>query len=242
MTPAYPELVAAVRREGSGLLAAAALGADAEIPSCPGWTVGDLVVHVGRIYRRVATLISTRATSRLDHEPELPEGEPIEVVGELLDDLVDQFGEADPDTPVWNWSEGPDVAAFWARRMAHESAVHRFDAQRAHGVAEPVDGELAADGVDELLDVLVPRVLSRDGTSLPDGGLCLVAEQDGGEWRLRLGPDGAERLDVAPAGATTVTGTTSALLLALYGRVPWDSLQVSGDADLVRGFTDAIRF
>lgn len=172
----------------------------------------------------------------------MPEGDPAVLVEELLDDLVDHLSEVDPDTPVWNWSPEADVASFWARRMAHESAVHRFDAQRAHGVAQPIDGELATDGIDELLDVLVPRVLSRDGTSLPTGGLVLVADQDSTEWPLRLHPDRIERLDVAPSDATTVTGTTSALLLVLYGRVPLDRVQVNGDQDLLKAFTAAVRF
>jgi len=242
VTPAYPELVAAVRREGSGILAAAALGTDAEVPTAPGWTVSDLLLHVGRIYRRIAGLLATRATTAPDPDPPMPDGDPGALVEELLDDLVHQLTEVDADTPVWNWSPQPDVASFWARRMAHESAVHRFDAQRAHGVAQPIDGELATDGIDELLDVLVPEVLRRDHTTLPEGELVLVADQDSTEWRLQLHQDHIERVGVAAADTTTVTGTTSALLLGLYGRVPWDRVQVSGDHDLLDGFTAAVRF
>jgi uncharacterized protein (TIGR03083 family) len=242
MTPAYSELIAAVRREGSGLLAAAALGTDAEVPTCPGWTVEDLLHHVAQVYCNAITLVVTRATSRPEQRPPVPDGEPLAVLTELLDDLVEQLGGVPPDTPVWNWSPNAEhVAAFWARRMAHESAVHRFDAQRAHGVAEPIGGELAADGIDELIDLMVPRVVERDGATLPDGALVLVGGSDG-EWRLRLSEKGIERLDVAPAGATVVTGTASALLLALCGRIAWDSLQVEGDPDLLRAFTGAINF
>lgn len=242
MTPAYSELVAAVRREGSALLAAAALGREEKVDACPGWTVDDLLEHVGRVYARAALLVSSRATSGDVERPELPAGDRIEVVRELLDDVVEQLGEVSADAPVWNWAEGqPDVAAFWARRMAHESAVHRFDAQRAHGVAEPIDGELAADGIDELIDVIIPRVLARDQVELQEATLVLDGIDDG-QWRLRMHPSGVERLDVAAEDATVVSGTTSALLLALYGRVGWQSLQVEGDEGVLEGFTESIAF
>lgn len=242
MTPAYSELVAAVRREGSALLAAAALGLDEEVPACPGWTVADLLRHIGRVYARVATILGTRATAPVDEPPELPQADPLAMVEELLDELVDQLAEVTADTPVWNWSRNaPHLAAFWARRMAHESAVHRFDAQRAHGVAEPVDAELAADGIDELIDVVLPRVLDRDDTELPEAVVVLDAGADGC-WPLRLHARGAERLDVTPADATLVAGTASALLLALYGRVPWESLDVTGDPTVLQAWLAAVSF
>ena len=51
--------------------------------------------------------------------------------------------------------------------MTHESAVHRYDAQRAHGLAQPIDADLACDGMDELVDLLLPRIVRRDSPELP---------------------------------------------------------------------------
>ncbi len=244
MTPPYSELVAAVRREGASLLAAGSLGVDVDVPTCPGWEVADLLTHVGRIYRRVATLVSTRATAAPESRPPLPEGDLVEVVTELLDDLVEQLAAVEPDTPVWNWSNEPDLAAFWARRMAHESAVHRYDAQRAHGVAEPIDADLAADGLDEMIDVIAPLILGRVEAKLPTGALVLRTTDDGEsvDRPLALSAAGVARADVAPAAATVVTATSSTLLLALIGRIAWSSLDVDGDESLLAGWSETLQF
>jgi len=237
----YSEYVAAVRREGASLRAAAAQGLDVDVRSCPGWTVSDLVSHVAVIYRRVALILSTRATTSPPRDSSLPEGDLLEVFGEFLDDVVGQLAEAAPDTPVWNWSEDEQVAAFWARRMAHESSIHRFDAQQAHGMPEPIVSDLAADGLDEMIDIIIPRVVSRDDVSLGDGELTLRSSEDR-EWRLRLCADGVERIDVTSSDAPVVSGTTSLLLLAVTGRVPWDATEISGDRQVLEHWTTALRF
>src|SRR4051812_19222186 len=157
-TPSYSELVAAVRREGEGIHSAASLGVDADVPTCAQWDIAALVRHVTKVYVNTAHLLTTRATERPESRPTIPDGEPLDVFGHALDDLVAALSESEPETPVWNWSDEPDLAAFWARRMAHESSVHRYDAQAAHGVVQPIDAELAADGIDEFIDVIAPLV------------------------------------------------------------------------------------
>ncbi|HTW21256.1 MAG TPA: maleylpyruvate isomerase family mycothiol-dependent enzyme [Mycobacteriales bacterium] len=239
--PSYTELVAAVRREGEGLVAAAGMGLDAAVPACEGWAVRDLVGHVAGIYNRIANLVSSRATESPERIP-LPDGEPVAVLNVLLDDLVAELADCDPDTPMWNWSEGsPKVARFWARRMAHESAVHRFDAQSAHGVLQPVDADLAGDGIDELIDVIANRVYARDDVDGPTGTVRLVAT-DNDPWSVDLLPDGIRRSDGSRAADVTASGTSSALLLAAYARVPWQSLEVAGDATLLAAWTAALNF
>jgi hypothetical protein len=172
----------------------------------------------------------------------VPDGDALEVFANALDELVAALKDCDAETPVWNWSENePDLAGFWARRMAHESSVHRFDAQTAHGVVQPIDAELAGDGLDELVDVVVPRVYERDAISGPTGTLALDSSDDG-TWCLELEPHGVRRLDVLSDPAVTVRGTTSALLLATYSRVPWTSLETEGDAEVLAGWTTAMSF
>jgi len=241
-TPSYPELVTAIRREGEGILAAAGMGLDAVVPTCDGWDVAAVVKHVSQVYFRVGYFVSNRVTQRPESLPDLPAGEPIAVLSGLLDELVIALTECDADTAVWTWVfDGPGGAAFWARRMAHESSVHRFDAQAAHAVLQPIDSELASDGIDELIDVIAPRIYSRDDIDGPAGTVRLQSS-DSDAWQLALEPDGLRRIDVVDAPDVTASGTSSALLLAAYSRIPWTSLEVTGDADLLTRWSAAMNF
>jgi uncharacterized protein (TIGR03083 family) len=242
MTPAYNELVASIRQEGEAIVAAGRLGLDVPVPTCGDWTMRDLLLHVGRVYLRAGGLVSERSTTEQAYPPE--PGADVDAIGYLcdsLDELVAALTSCEPETPVWNWAEEPQTAAFWARRMAHESTIHRYDAQRAHALAQPIDADLAHDGLDELVDVIVPRVVARDKPELPEATFLFVAT-DEGAWPLRIGADGVERLEVAKEPDVTVTGTASALLLAAYGRVPWSAQNVDGDATLLDAWADNIHF
>jgi uncharacterized protein (TIGR03083 family) len=241
-TPSYAELGAAVRREGEGIVAAGKLGLDVPVPTCGDWLMRDLLAHIASVFHRAATVVAQRATEPVPWTPPAPDVEdPVGCVAHELDELIDALSTTDAQTPVWNWSPQPDVAAFWARRMAHEAALHRYDAQDAHGVAQPLDAELANDGFDELVDVLMPRVLDRDGTMLPVGTFAFVAT-DEGSWHVRTGAAVVERLEVDKAPDVTVRGTASALLLAAYNRGAWAALEVEGDIDLLAGWSAALRF
>jgi uncharacterized protein (TIGR03083 family) len=241
-TPSYPELVTAIRREGEGLLAAAGMGLDADVPTCAGWDVAAVVNHVSGIYARVGFLVAERIAQAPESIPGVPAGEPIEVLSGLLDELVLALSECDADTPIWtSVFDVPGGAAFWARRMAHESAVHRFDAQAAHGVVQPIDSELASDGIDEMIDVIAPRLYVRDKISGPTGSVRFHSS-DNDTWQLQLEPDGLHRIDAVDEADVTVNGTASALLLAAYSRMPWTSLEVHGDADLLTRWSTAMSF
>jgi uncharacterized protein (TIGR03083 family) len=239
--PAYSELVSAVRREGEGIVSAAGVGPTAEVPTCEDWTVGQLVRHMSRLWGYVAMVVSERLTEAPTSRPPLPDGAPTVVLAELLDGLVATLSEARTDTPVWNWSVAPDNGLFWARRMAHEAAIHRYDAQSASGVVQPIDGELAGDGVDELIDVIAPFIYARPEVSGPTGTIQLQST-DGGAWAIRLRESGLERVDFGSDPDVTVTGSSSALLLACYSRMPWSSLAVTGDAELLARWTSAMSF
>jgi hypothetical protein len=239
-TPSYAELVTAVRREGEGIHTAGGLGLDAQIPTLD-WDVAGLLHHISNVYAFATCVVSTRATERPER-PGLPDGDPLEVFAQALEELIAALKDCDAETPVWNWADSePDLAAFWARRMAHESSVHRFDAQTAHGVVQPIDAELAGDGLDELVDVVVPRVYKRDAISGPSGTMALDSSDDG-TWCLELQAGGVHRLDVLRDPVVTVRGTTSALLLATYSRVPWTSLDTEGDTDVLAAWSTAMSF
>jgi uncharacterized protein (TIGR03083 family) len=240
--PSYAELVAAIRSEGETIVSASRPGVDAAVPTCPGWTVADLCLHVGRVYAYVAHIVAERLTSASDVRPDpADDADPVEWIESSLDDVVTALSGCDPDTPMWNWSAEPHVAAFWARRMAHESAVHRFDAQRAHGIAQPVGAELAADGLDELVDVLLPRIVERNGLTLAARTYVLESIEDGA-WRIQTGSDGVARAGLDVPADVTARGTTSALLLAAYNRVPWTSLETDGDVAALDEWSATLTF
>jgi uncharacterized protein (TIGR03083 family) len=204
VTPSYSELVAAVRGEGEAIIAAGSVGLDTPVPTCGDWTVRDLLVHVGRVYHRAAGLVAERVTAERGYPPTPPDDvDAVDYLRDALDELVEALGSAEADTPVWNWSDEPQVAAFWARRMAHESAVHRYDAQRAQGLAQPIDADLAHDGMDELVDVLLPRIVTRDSPALPDAVFAFAAADDG-EWLVQTGAAGVERLPASKTPDVTV--------------------------------------
>jgi len=229
-TPSYSELVAFVRSEGEAIVSASRQGVDVPVPTCGDWTVADLCRHVGAIYGYVAHVVMERLTSASDVRPEAPaDADPVAWLEDRLDELVAALSGCDADTPMWNWSGETQVAAFWARRTAHESAIHRFDAQRAFGIAQPVDADLAADGLDEFIDVLLPAIAKHRGLAVPAATYAFESIDDGA-WRIRFDDSGAGRADVDAAADVTVRGTSSALLLAANNRVPWSSLEVEGDA------------
>ena len=72
--------------------------------------------------------------------------------------LLDAMRTVDPATPVWTFSRSDPTATFWHRRMAHETVVHRVDAEQATGAVGPLDPALVVDGIAESLEVFAPLV------------------------------------------------------------------------------------
>lgn len=241
-TASFSELVATIRREGEGICSAGAVDLEVKVPTCGDWTMRELLAHVASVYRRAATAVGERATTEVAWTAPPDDLEDVSAyLAEALDDLVHALSDSDAETPVWNWSGEDQTARFWARRMAHESAVHRYDAQRAHGVAQPIDTDLSCDGMDELVDLVLPRIITRDQPDLPTGVYQFVAT-DGSEWVLRSGDEGIERLAAPRNVDVMISGPASAVLLAAYGRVKWASLETSGDEQLLTAWSNAFRF
>lgn len=241
-TPSYAELVSAVRREGAALAAAAALGLDVAVPTCPGWTVADLLRHTGRVYRFVTEVLETRATESISWPPTSRGGDAAAYLADGLDGLVAALVEAAPDTPVWNWSTQPRVAAFWARRMAHESLIHRWDADNAYDGPHVLDVDLAIDALDELLDTIVPRLLVDHPVEGLAGTMALAATDTGERWTVKLTPDSVSVTRGAGGGDVRVAGRVSELLLLLYNRTGLDSCDVAGDVRLLQLWSERVAF
>ncbi|MFI9274940.1 maleylpyruvate isomerase family mycothiol-dependent enzyme [Kitasatospora sp. NPDC052896] len=225
-------------------LAALAESADltTPIPSCPDWTLADLVVHTGSVQRWFSVLLRQRVQERPTSRevdlklPAEPAGYP-DWLRTAAAEAAEVFASVDPDAPMWAW--GADQhARFWVRRMLCETLVHRADAELALGRRPEIDPALARDGVDEFLVNLPFAAFFAPGTAKLRGTDRTIrfSRTDGeGDWLVRLGPDG---FGLDPKGGpadATVRGAAADLLLLLYGRLDRTSehFELLGDEELL---------
>ncbi|AJE80729.1 hypothetical protein SLNWT_0353 [Streptomyces albus] len=221
-------------REGR-LLAEAAeeAGLDAKVPTCPGWQVRDLVRHTAMVHRWATGFVREGRTETrpMDGEGGLDGAELLAGFRAGHGALLDALESATPELDCWTFFAAPSPLAFWARRQAHETTMHRFDADSARGgTPAPVDGVLAVDGIDELLTGFHGRRRSRVRTPEPRTVHVLTTDE-GASWSLRLsdGPPVAER-GLTGEPDCVLSGPASKLYLALWNRVPFP--EITGDARL----------
>ena len=234
-------------------LAAAAAGSalDAAVPTCPGWTARDAVEHTAAVYQhKLACMRLQRRPADDEYTQAPPDGaDLLGWFGASLDELLRELADRGPAAPSYTWWEPDQTVGFWYRRMAQETAVHRVDVESAADAVTPVDAELALDGVDEVLLLMLAgdwsTGLTEDdwaGVSPDAGAGRTVAVRTGGAaWRIALAPD---RIDVStepgPADAV-VTGEPSEVLLWLWGRRGEDAVRVTGDSSAVTALRDRLR-
>ncbi|WP_273653795.1 maleylpyruvate isomerase family mycothiol-dependent enzyme [Cellulomonas fimi] len=245
--------------------ALAAAPPDARVPACPDWSAADLAYHLGEtqdFWSRIVGLAAPDAVVDVGGDPpggfDGPEREPDDALVPFLRTrtgaLLDAFAGHDPSERCWSWSpNGGDVA--WAlRRQAHEALVHRVDAEQVAGlpVTDPAV-EVAADGVDEMLAVMMSG-LPPWATFTPDdaGRVLVVASDAGRSWLVELGrftgtsPRTGNTYDLdagelvardVTAGdaqvAVTLTGSAWDLDRWLWGRGPLDAVTVEGERAVV---------
>ena len=148
-----------------------------------------------------------------------------------------------PDDKVWNWVSGPDTPDFWFRRMAQETAVHRWDAESAVGPATPIDPALAVDGIAEMLGGFLPLLGAGGSVPGPLGGSLHVHATDAeGEWTVTQGEGGFAVEGGHAKGDAAMRGPASDLLLALWGRPTLQAVEVFGDSGVVDRWREIVRF
>jgi uncharacterized protein (TIGR03083 family) len=237
----------AIQRASDALVAAASLGLHSAVPSCPGWTVRDVVEHTGTVHRHKEQIVRQPVldTPRSPIDP--PKEGLIEWFLEGSEALLATLASTDPTTPVYSWYPPDQSVGFWYRRMAHETVIHRVDAELGHGVVNPIESVLAADGVDEILTVMMEGFPEWAESTPNDETVRIQCTDQPGSWSLRFitwtgtGPEsGTEYRDEpgivfedANEPTTTIRGTASELDLFLWGRGPRERLSVDGDASLV---------
>lgn len=222
------ELLNAVELEGRAFLAAADADPAARIEHCPEWDMEGLVKHVVGVWAFMTAQVEAADPDAMAR-PERDGSSP----AERLDRLVAVLSDAEPTSPCWNWCPPEARNAAWVvRRMAHETAVHRWDAENAVGEAAPIDGELARDGVDEILDVAWRFHMAGPVSDYPSSTLHLHRTDGEGEWLLSSGDGGLVVAHEHAKGDVAARGTASDLALLVWGRRQ-PGIEVFGDeADL----------
>ena len=208
---------------------AAAAGLDAAVVSCPGWAVRDLVQHIGTTHRWVTEIVSEARTTAPAKDPAAPAAD-----DELIDRysrshaaLVEALRSADPATSCWTFWPSTSPVTFWARRQAHETAIHRADAESAAGAIRAVPEELALDGIDELLAGLL--ALRTTGVRT-DAARTLAVRPDGGEpWLVTMDADRVQAHEGEADADATVSGPASDIYYWLWNRPA--AVTVAGDAE-----------
>jgi uncharacterized protein (TIGR03083 family) len=211
----------------------------ATVATCGRWRMRTLIHHIGQIHDWVTRIVMSRSTGRLSRKaadypiPEEPERWP-EWLATGGAALLEALRETDPDTPVYAW--GPDQhVRWWARRMVHETGIHRADAEFACGIEPAFDNAVAVDGIDEFL-INLPKAarFAWDVRKLRGDGevLALVAGDETTSWRITLEPTRFTwRHGGADGAAAVVTGDAVELYRFVWGRP--HRVTVTGDEALV---------
>jgi uncharacterized protein (TIGR03083 family) len=225
------------------------------VPTCPGWTLTQLMRHVGRGDRWAAQIVRDRLQDYLDPrsvEGGKPPPDPADAISWLqggAQRLVDAVELTGVETPVWTFL-GPRPANWWIRRRLHEAAVHRADAALALGVEFTLDPATAADGVTEWLERVAVQAGS-EGAPLPleDGNTVHLHATDpglgeAGEWSITV-DDGRIALSHEHGkGTVALRGGATELLLAATRRVPLadTGIELFGDEAVWQNWLDRTPF
>jgi uncharacterized protein (TIGR03083 family) len=252
------EYIDALRDHGA-LLAGAAerAGLDTAVPPCSPWVVKDLLRHTGYVHRWATRHIAECPPCVLDGPPEaeiLRGGAPDpDLIAWFLAGhaaLVGTLAAADPALECATFMDAPSSLAFWARRQAHETAIHRADAESALGATPDYPAEFAVDGIDELLMGFGRRRKYQPAAGAESGRLRVVAADTGDAWSVeasegRLQP----RRDPGTAGndaavpRCTVSGSASGVYLYLWNRLDAGQagVTITGDPALLASWQASVR-
>ncbi|MFD2418379.1 maleylpyruvate isomerase family mycothiol-dependent enzyme [Amycolatopsis pigmentata] len=230
----------AIRNQCAELRSAAIeAGPDAEVPTCPKWTVARLVGHLARVQSWARAAVGATA----GHD--VRAGDPPQAWDDLLswwdEQVTGLLAELEePEKPAWTpFARMPGTTGAWAWRQAHEAAIHRLDAEHARaGDADPnavpallFDPDFAADGIEELTTLMVPSIRRADEAA--DGGTVLLHATDVAlSWTVRIEPGATpETTRGGSAGDLTIAGTADAVYRRLWGRPSHAS--VTGETGLL---------
>lgn len=212
------------------------------VPTCPGWTVGEVVRHVGSVARAASGWLREGQAPRDWRRAPAAGQTPQAYLRDGVSALRDLLAAHGPAEPAATWWDTDRTFGFWRRRMLHEVTVHRVDVERAAGPEpSPIADEVAVDGVDEAVNLWFGHRLGRMGVT-GTRPAAVAVDTAGRRWLTHAGPDGAVVVrgpgDGAPAGPddrvdAVVSGAVTRVYLWLWGREGPGSVTVDGDDDAV---------
>jgi uncharacterized protein (TIGR03083 family) len=235
-------LISHLSDQGDRLAAAAdRAGWDTPVPATD-WTVRELVTHVGGVHRWAADIVDTRSvTADTPAGQAVGSGPPDDELLEWYQNghaaLVQTLRDAGDDLECVTFLPADSPRHFWARRQAHETAIHRADAEAAAGDVTPFDAEFAQDGIAELL----LGFARRRSSAVPVTAALGLDAADGPSWIVRLGGERteAERTEDLVGTDVTVRGLSSDLYLWLWNR-PTEAV-VDGDDAVAAAWARSVR-
>lgn len=231
-------------RDDTARMASCASSADpaTPVPTCPGWDVRELVCHTGGVHRwATAAAIGAAPPPPIGFERPETDASGAELATWLdagATALIDALATTKADDPTWHPFPFEQLAWVWWRRQALETAVHRWDAEIATARTGVLEPELAADGVAEYVEMLLPRVLVRQEAVVPGPSLHLRCTDTPGEWTV-WSEDGTHRVTAGPRDAdAALHGSAADLLLVLMGRIDRSAVDLVGDESAVGAWLD----
>ena len=224
--------IAHLRTDGARFAGAVDTGPlEAPVAACGDWDLRQLTHHVGHIHRwaRIAATTARRPDrDEIDDPP--ADSELADWIRSGVSDLADALEAIDPDAPTWHPFPVDKVGRVWPRRQCHELSIHRWDAQNAIGSADPIDAELASDGIDEYFEVMLPRLVTRESLELPSDSIHVHCTDVDGEWLVRAIDGEVSMTREHAKGDAALRGPAQHLLLMLWGRpVPDGAVDAIGD-------------
>jgi uncharacterized protein (TIGR03083 family) len=249
--------------EYTGRLAesAASAGPDATVPTTPGWTVTDLVEHVGQTRHWVAEIIERRITdpTELPNEMAVLPADPREWqmwLSESARRVASACSDDALDAPVFN-AAGDERSGtrFWMSSVLNETVVHGFDAACAANRPADVDPAIAAALISNHFAMLTSPTWERyrsesadaiRGTGQTLQWLATDIGDDADAWFVERRPDGATWQPGTRPADVTVSGPARSLLMILTRRLELTDreatdISVDGDSGLVQHWLDNTR-
>jgi len=214
------------------------------VPTCPEWTLRDLIQHLGRAYYWAAEIVSSGSTRPVPFE-DVPDGELPERTDQRdewvragVTRMLDAIAAVGPEATVWTWTDDRR-AVFWLRRFTHETIVHRADAAIAVGRDYTVTSDLAVDAITEWFELIPALATFRPELSALAGtGETLhfhATDVDAGEWLVRRVPEGFTWEHGHAEADVAVRASAADLLLLMTRRAPIDrpGVEIFGDKALL---------
>jgi len=236
----WADHVASIRSDTERMAVAFEAGpVDAPVDACPGWDVRKLIEHMAYIHRWAGFAV------RNGRAPETGE---VAVLADTADTtemaawlraggttLADDLATADPQAETWHVFPAPKKMWEWARRQAQETSMHRWDAEMATAGSSSIDATLAAEGVQEYLELGLPRVLSRgEGVIPPESTLRITCTDVPGDWTITSNAGHClitgGTVVAGSAADAGLAGTAESLILVLMGRADRATIDIVGDA------------